>query len=59
MKSLFYIMAMKVGLTYDLKTDYEIKAGDPPDINAEFDHPDTIKVIAKAIESSGFQVKKI
>jgi D-alanine-D-alanine ligase len=50
---------MKVGLTYDLKTDYEIKAGDPPDINAEFDHPDTIKVIAKAIESSGFQVKKI
>ncbi|MDD5347163.1 MAG: ATP-grasp domain-containing protein [Candidatus Omnitrophica bacterium] len=50
---------MKVGLTYDLKTDYHLKAGDPPDANAEFDHPDTIKVIAKAIESNGFSVQKI
>jgi D-alanine-D-alanine ligase len=49
----------KVGLTYDLKTDYEFKKNDPPDANAEFDHPSTIKVIAKAIESQGFQVKKI
>ncbi|MBI4982051.1 MAG: ATP-grasp domain-containing protein [Candidatus Omnitrophica bacterium] len=48
-----------VGLTYDLKTDYEFKAGDPPDANAEFDHPTTIDVIAKAIESQGFKVKKI
>lgn len=48
-----------VGLTYDLKTDYEFKAGDPPDANAEFDHPSTIDVIAKAIESCGFKVKKI
>lgn len=48
-----------VGLTYDLKTDYEFKAGDPPDANAEFDHPLTIGVIAKAIESQGFKTKKI
>ena len=48
-----------VGLTYDLKTDYEFKAGDPPDANAEFDHPTTIDVIAKAIEKCGFKVKKI
>ena len=48
-----------VGLTYDLKTDYEFKAGDPPDANAEFDHPLTIGVIAKAIESGGYKVKKI
>ncbi|MGD0336262.1 MAG: ATP-grasp domain-containing protein [Candidatus Omnitrophota bacterium] len=48
-----------VGLTYDLKTDYEFKAGDPPDANAEFDHPSTIGVIAKAIESCGFKVKRI
>jgi len=48
-----------VGLTYDLKTDYEFKAGDPPDANAEFDHPSTIGVIAKAIEASGVKVKKI
>jgi D-alanine-D-alanine ligase len=49
----------KVGLTYDLKTDYEFKKNDPPDANAEFDHPSTIKIIAKAIESNGFQVIRI
>ncbi len=48
-----------VGLTYDLKTDYEFKAGDPPDANAEFDHPTTIDLIAEAIKSQGFKVKKI
>lgn len=48
-----------VGLTYDLKTDYEFKEGDPPDANAEFDHPSTINVIAKAIEANGFKVKRI
>jgi len=48
-----------VGLTYDLKTDYEFKAGDPPDANAEFDHPSTIDVIAEAIASCGFKTKKI
>jgi len=48
-----------VGLTYDLKTDYEFKEGDPPDANAEFDHPSTIDVIAKAIESCGFKLKRI
>jgi D-alanine-D-alanine ligase len=48
-----------VGLTYDLKTDYEFKKGDPPDANAEFDHPLTIGVIARAIQNCGFRVKKI
>jgi len=48
-----------VGLTYDLKTDYEFKEGDPADANAEFDHPSTIDVIARAIESCGFKVKRI
>ena len=48
-----------VGLTYDLKTDYEFKEGDPPDANAEFDHPSTIDVIAEAIKACGFSVKKI
>ncbi len=48
-----------VGLTYDLKSDYEFKKGDPPDANAEFDHPSTISVIANAIKSQGFRVKKI
>ena len=46
----------KVGLTYDLKTDYEFKENDPPDANAEFDHPSTIKVIARAIESASERI---
>ncbi len=50
---------MKVGLTYDLKTDYSPQKDDPPDANAEFDHPGTIKVIARAFEAQGFQIKKI
>ena len=48
-----------VGLTYDLKTDYQFKEGDPADANAEFDHPSTIDVIAEAIESNGFKVVRI
>ncbi len=48
-----------VGLTYDLKTDYEFKKDDPPDANAEFDAPSTIEVITSAIEACGFKVKKI
>jgi D-alanine-D-alanine ligase len=48
-----------VGLTYDLKTDYQFQEGDPPDANAEFDHPTTVDIIANAIASQGFQVKKI
>jgi len=48
-----------VGLTYDLKTDYQFKEGDPEDANAEFDHPSTIDVIAEAIEANGFKVERI
>jgi D-alanine-D-alanine ligase len=50
---------MKVGLTYDLKTDYTLKENDPLDANAEFDNPGTIDVIANAFEQAGYQVKKI
>ncbi len=48
-----------IGLTFDLKTDYEFKKGDPPDANAEFDHPSTIDVIARAIQANNFKIKKI
>jgi D-alanine-D-alanine ligase len=48
-----------VGLTYDLKSEYKFKPGDPPDANAEFDHPSTIGVIARAIEANGFKVERI
>lgn len=46
-------------MTYDLKTDYKFKAGDPADANAEFDHPSTIDVISEAIEANGFKVEPI
>lgn len=52
-------MKRAIGLTYDLKTDYIFKENDPPDANAEFDHPSTIDLIAKTIESLGHKVVKI
>ncbi len=48
-----------VGLTYDLKSDYKFKEGDPLDANAEFDSLSTVDVIAEAISANGFKVKKI
>jgi D-alanine-D-alanine ligase len=48
-----------IGLTYDLKTDYKFKEGDPLDANAEFDALSTVDVVAQTIESLGFKVKRI
>jgi D-alanine-D-alanine ligase len=48
-----------IGLTYDLKTDYQFKEGDPVDANAEFDPPSTVEMVANTIESLGFKVKRI
>jgi len=48
-----------IGLTYDLKTDYKFREGDPADANAEFDHPSTVDMVANSIESLGFKVKRI
>jgi len=58
-KEPFFINMKTVGLTYDLKSDYQFKEGDPIDANAEFDHPSTIDVIASAIEANGFKVERI
>lgn len=52
-------MGKIIGLTYDLKTDYQKKEGAPPDINAEFDLPQTVDLLAQAIESLGHRVKRI
>lgn len=52
-------MGKIIGLTYDLKTDYVFKDNDPPDANAEFDHPTTVNLIARSIESLGYKVVKI
>lgn len=50
---------MKIGMTYDLKTEYVFQPADPRDANAEFDHPDTIQVIREAIEAMGHSVTRI
>lgn len=47
---------MVVGLTYDLRTEYVPREGDPADANAEFDSPGTIELIAGAIRSGGHEV---
>lgn len=50
---------MKIGLTYNVKSEYVFKPGDPPDANAEFDHDDTIGVIEAAIKSGGHEVVRL
>ena len=50
---------MRIGLTYNLKSDYQFRPGDPPDANAEFDHEDTISVIEAALNHGGHEVVRI
>ncbi len=52
-------MSKTIGLTYNLKTEYVFKPGDPQDANAEFDHPDTVALIEQAIRSGGHRVVRI
>jgi D-alanine-D-alanine ligase len=44
---------MKVGLTFNLGSDYQFKEDDPIDAAAEFDTPATIEGLAQAIRSHG------
>jgi len=50
---------MKVGLTFDCRTDWVVGPNDPQDLNAEFDKPQTIDDICSAIESGGHEVVRI
>lgn len=52
-------MGKIVGLTFDLKTDYQLKESQPADTYAEFDHPLTIDLITDTIQALGHQVKRI
>lgn len=52
-------MGFRVGLTYNVKSEYVFQPGDPPDANAEFDHDDTIGVIEEAIRAGGHHVVRI
>lgn len=46
---------MKVGVTYNLGSDYQPKEEDPPDAAAEFDTQATIDGLAHAINASGHE----
>ncbi len=46
-------------MTFDLKTEYVFRSGDPLDANAEFDHPSTVQVICDALTTLGHQVVRI
>lgn len=52
-------MGYRVGLTYNVKSEYVFKPGDPQDANAEFDHDDTIGVIEAAIRAGGHEVTRL
>jgi D-alanine-D-alanine ligase len=50
---------MRIGLTYNVKSEYVLKPGDPPDLNAEFDHEETVAHIEKALQGAGHEVRRI
>ncbi|MBI5573339.1 MAG: ATP-grasp domain-containing protein [Elusimicrobia bacterium] len=50
---------LKIGFTYDAKSDYKLLAGDSPDKYAEFDSEETLSQIENALKSSGHNVERI
>jgi D-alanine-D-alanine ligase len=50
---------VKIGMTYDLKTQYVFRSGDPLDANAEFDALSTVQVIEEALTALGHRVVRI
>ena len=53
------MMGKTIGLTYDLKEDWVFHDQDPQDANAEFDRPNTVSEVEKALKSYGHIVKRI
>ena len=52
-------MSKNIGLTFDLKSDYQTRHDDPHDISAEFDLAKTVDLIVSTVESLGNKVKRI
>jgi len=52
-------MGKIIGLTYNLKEDWSVDQNEPSDANAEFDKPQTIERVEKALEAGGHTVKRI
>ena len=52
-------MGKIIGITYDLKSDWQRSGDDPADMNAEFDKPETVERVVTAFERGGHMVKRI
>ena len=52
-------MQFRVGMTFDLKSQNQLRPGDPPDLNAEFDADETVNAIENALRVSGHDVVRI
>ena len=52
-------MRLRVGLTYNVKGEFVLKPDDPPDLNAEFDHEETVAHIETALRETGHEVIRI
>jgi len=52
-------MGLRVGLTYNVKSEYVLRPEDPPDLNAEFDHDDTVNHIEAALREAGHEVVRL
>ena len=51
--------AMKVGITYDLKSDIPAPAGAPDDYHEEYDSPATVEAVAAVLRGLGHEVMKL
>jgi len=47
--------SLRVGLVYDLLGTYPRRAGDPPDVDAEYEPEETVRVLEGALRSLGHQ----
>ncbi len=52
-------MGKIIGITYDLKSEWQREGDDPVDINAEFDKPETVDRVVAALTRGGHTVRRI
>ncbi|MBI4340757.1 MAG: ATP-grasp domain-containing protein [Candidatus Omnitrophica bacterium] len=52
-------MKFRVGLTYNVKSEFVLRPEDPPDLNAEFDNEETVNAIERALEAGGHEVIRL
>lgn len=48
---------MKIGIAFDLRSDFEARAGGPEDLLEEYDSPETVESIAAALRAAGHAVE--